>query len=280
MTLFLAKIAVSAGIVISVTAAAERWGPRLGGFVASLPQLAVVSLIFFGLEQGLEFAGESAFWNIPGICATIPFYIGYIVGGAAARKLRILSIVTGTIVGTILFAVSAAILGNLTIDRRAVLPLAAGACAAALWLVRRLPDTAPLQRVRMSLPLVVTRAALASVAVLALTSLAHLLGPKWSGLLTGFPVNGLPVIAVLHFHYGLDVIKTMVKIWPLGIFGICLFNLVAWLTVERLGLFGSIVLGYLVDIIYLAVANAARRAWFTRSPHSTVETGGQPPVAG
>ena len=53
LTLLLAKIVVSAGLVVAVTAVAERFGPRVGGLAASLPQLAVVSLIFFGLEQGL-----------------------------------------------------------------------------------------------------------------------------------------------------------------------------------------------------------------------------------
>ena len=36
------------------------------------------------------------------------------------------------------------------------------------------------------------------------TSVAHLLGPKWSGLVVGFPVNGLPVIALLHARYGAE----------------------------------------------------------------------------
>ena len=94
LTLLLAKIVVSAGLVVAVTAVAERFGPRVGGLAASLPQLAVVSLIFFGLEQGLPFAAESAFWNIAGICATIPFVIGYLAGATLARRPRLLSLAT------------------------------------------------------------------------------------------------------------------------------------------------------------------------------------------
>jgi hypothetical protein len=47
LELLLAKIVVAAGIVIGVTAAAERLGPRIGGLLAATPQLAVLSLIFF-----------------------------------------------------------------------------------------------------------------------------------------------------------------------------------------------------------------------------------------
>src|SRR5262249_38678082 len=116
----------------------------------------------------------------------------------------------------------------------------------------------------MSAPLVIVRASLASAAVILFTSLAHALGPKWSGLLAGYPVNTLPVIAVLHFHYGLDVARAAVKVWPLGAFGICIFNLVAWLTVTPLGLALAVPLGYLAHFVYLLTLDAIRRAWLRR----------------
>ena len=49
------------------------------------------------------------------------------------------------------------------------------------------------------------------------------------------------------------VIKSFIKIFPAGIFGVCLFNLVAWLSLERLGLSLTIALGYAVDIAYLVM---------------------------
>ena len=79
IVLLIAKIVVSAGFVLGVTAAVERLGPRLGALIAATPQLSVVALIFFTLEQGPAFAAESAFWTIPGMCATIPVFLGYLV---------------------------------------------------------------------------------------------------------------------------------------------------------------------------------------------------------
>ena len=208
----------------------------MGRAWAGLPQdcseLAVVSLVFFGLEQGLEFAAESAFWNIAGICATIPFVIGYLAGATLARGSRAASIAAGALTATALFAIASVIIGTLAPSRLVVVPLAAALCAGTWWLFRRLPDTAPMRPIRVSASLVAVRAGLASVSVILFTSVAHALGPKWSGLLTGYPVNTLPVIAVLHYHYGLDVARATMKVWPLGAFGICVFNLVAWLTVR------------------------------------------------
>ena len=65
LALLMSKIALSAGFTLAGTAAVERLGPRIGGLVAAVPQLAVVSLLFFAIEQGLGFAAESAFWGSP-----------------------------------------------------------------------------------------------------------------------------------------------------------------------------------------------------------------------
>src|SRR5262245_51342107 len=79
LVLLIAKIVVSAGFVLGVTAAVERLGPRLGAIVSAIPQLSVVSLIFFTVEQGPAFAAESLYWTIPGMCATVPVFLGYLV---------------------------------------------------------------------------------------------------------------------------------------------------------------------------------------------------------
>jgi hypothetical protein len=50
----------------------------------------------------------------------------------------------------------------------------------------------------------------------------------------------------------------------MGAFGIGVFNLVAWLTVARLGLMAAVPLGYMADFIYLAFFDAIRRLWLQR----------------
>jgi len=122
-----------------------------------------------------------------------------------------------------------------------------------------LPETAELRRVPTSPLLLATRAAASALTVIIVTSLAHLLGPKWSGLIVAFPVNTLPVVVILHWHYGSDVIKPFIKRWPSGVFGVCLFNLVAFLCLERLGLTLTVTLAYAVDIAYVVLVG-----WLSR----------------
>ena len=242
---WLALLKLSAGFTLAGTAAVERLGPRVGGLVAAVPQLAVVSLLFFAIEQGLGFAAESAFWSIPGMCATLTVLLGYLVEALS-------SIEPVDAVRRQSMMPSAAVDISWSL-RRLAIPVAAGACFGTTWMLRRLPDTAPLQRVAASPWLYAIRAGTSVVTVLTVTGLAHLLGPKWSGLMVGYPVNSLPVMVILHSHYGRDVIRSFIKIFPAGIFGVCLFNLVAWLSLERLGLSLTIGLGYVVDIAYLVM---------------------------
>jgi hypothetical protein len=213
LSLLIAKIVVSAGIVLVVTAAVERLGPRIGGLIAVTPQLAVVSLVFFTIEQGPAFAAESAVWNIPGMCATVTVYLGYLAATRLVPAPRAVSIATGVALGTLGFALAVNLFALTPLSRATVMPVAALVCLGIGWLVRRLSDA----------------------------------------------VNSLPVMAILHAHYGSAVVQPFIRIFPVGAFGLYLFNLVAFLCVERLGLVLTIALGYAVDIAYLLAV-----AWLSR----------------
>jgi hypothetical protein len=251
--LLIAKIVVSAGVVLAVTAAVERLGPRLGALIAATPQLSVIALIFFTIEQGPAFAAESAFWTIPGMCATIPVFLGYLAGTALVGQPRAASVLAASLIGGGAFAAATSVLGAMPLSRGTVIPIAALVCAGTARMVRGLPHTASLRRVRTSPLILATRAGASALTVVTVTSVAHLLGPKWTGLVAGFPVNGLPVLAILHYQYGADVIKPFIRIFPAGAFGICLFNLVASLGLLRLGLAAAIALAYAVDLAYLVI---------------------------
>ena len=264
--LLLAKVLVSAGFVLGVTAAVERLGPRLGALVAATPQLSVVALIFFTLEQGPAFAAESAFWTIPGMCATIPVFLGYLAATRLVPGPRARSVAAGVALGAVGFVLTSSALGALPLTRGVVVPLAGAVCAGTAWMVRRLPQTATLRRAPASPLILAARVTASVITVVTVTSLAHFVGPRWSGLVAGFPVNGLPAMAILHFQYGAEVIKPFIRIFPAGAFGICLFNLVASVCLVPLGLGTTLALAYAVDIAFLLAVSRLGGARRGRRP--------------
>ena len=219
----------------------------------------MLSLIFFTIEQGPAFAAETAFWTIPGMAAAVPVYLGYLAATRLWPAPRMRSVAAAVSLGTATFVAATVVLGTLRLGPLTAMPFAAAVCLAAGWLVRGLPDRAPLRRGPMSVTLLAIRVGVSALTVLLVTSVAHVLGPKWSGLVVGFPVNGLPVMALLHARYGAQVIMPFIRIFPAGAFGICLFNLVASRALVRLGLPATIALAYAVDLAYLGAVAWLRR---------------------
>jgi hypothetical protein len=161
---------VSAFFVLGGTAAAEWLGPRWGSILGSTPQLAVVSLIFFSIERGPAFAAESAFWTIPGMGASVPVFLGYLVATRLVPSPRARSVATGVTVGTLTFVVATLILSTIPLGPLTAMPFAAAVCLAAGYVVRGLPDTAPLRRGPISVSLVAVRVAVSALTVLVVTS--------------------------------------------------------------------------------------------------------------
>ena len=141
LALLIAKVVVSVGFVLVGAAAAERLGPRLGGLIAATPQMAVVSLIFFAIEQGHAFAAESSFWNIRGMCSTIPVLLAYLVATKLVATPRVVSIAAGVVLGTASFVLATNLFGAIPMSRATVIPFAAAVCAVSSWTVRGLPET-------------------------------------------------------------------------------------------------------------------------------------------
>src|SRR5919108_5039111 len=58
--LLLLKLTLVPALVVSVTLATRRWGPRIGGLLTGFPIVSGPALFFFAVEQGNAFAAEAA----------------------------------------------------------------------------------------------------------------------------------------------------------------------------------------------------------------------------
>src|SRR2546428_755376 len=58
--LLILKLTLVPALVVSVSVAARRWGPVVGGLLTSFPIVTGPALFFFAVEQGDAFAAEAA----------------------------------------------------------------------------------------------------------------------------------------------------------------------------------------------------------------------------
>jgi hypothetical protein len=199
MSLLLAiKATLSPALVTLASLGARRHGPRFAGWLAGFPIVAGPVLLFFSLEQGPAFASAAAGSTLLGLVSLSAFCLVYGVCAATLAKPH------GWWV-----AMPAGWLAFLGLTAAQVsfqpgTPISFGLALVALQGAARLLPRPPGEAGRVvpgpwDIP---SRAIATASLVLSLTGLAHLLGPKVSGLLTPFPVASTILVVFAHKEGG------------------------------------------------------------------------------
>ena len=235
-----------------MTFIAERTSARLAGVLLGFPLGAGLSLLFFGIEQGALFAVKSALWGIPGILASLTFALAYLAGIKYFTQEKSICIILSTLIGVAGFFVATLIIYRFMPESSWLnIPLTVIGVFGFALLFKKLPihivsHTTPVT------PLILgSRAGFAALVVLLITSAAHHIGPQWSGLFTTFPVTLLPVIVILHYHYGVDIVFTLLRELPFGLLAIIVFDFAVAKSLPLLGVGVGICISYGIALLYL-----------------------------
>ena len=252
MTLILAKLAVSIGVVLGLSVLAERAGPRVAGVLAGYPLGTAILLYFIGIEQGIEFASKSAVYALPGLIATLSFLYAYFLASRVVVSLPVLpQILLCSLSGF------AAFLGVSWLFQLAQMSLTQAALIllvgifVALVLFRKIENQVILNRVRLTKSVVLLRAALAAVIVLVISGLAAWIGPRWAGLLSGFPVTLYPIMLILHFTYGTAPVHTLIRNFPRGMGALWVYVVTVSLAYPVIGLTLGTLAAFGIATVYL-----------------------------
>lgn len=217
MTVVLLRFLLAPLLVGAASLAARRWGDTVGGWIAALLFVAGPLLLVMALEQGPAFAAASACTAISGIVALALFALVY------AHVCRKLSWPVALATGWIAYLGCAASMRPFTFG---VWPRLAGALAAlvlARWLLpdsRQEPPRAARTTPAWNLP---ARMGSAALLVGTVATLARLMGPSWSGLLTPFPIATTILVAFSHAQDGPDAVARMLRGYMPALTGLAFF---------------------------------------------------------
>ncbi|MCD6186589.1 MAG: hypothetical protein J7K09_00375 [Desulfuromusa sp.] len=254
MSLLFLKIIVSAGLVLTITFIAERASIRLAGVLLGFPLGAGLSILFFGIEQGASFTAKSALWGIPGVLASLTFVLAYLCGVQYLNWKKSVTIICCTLLGIAGFFV-ASLLIYLLMPKESWLniPLTIAGVIGFAFLFRKFP----LNRISVKVPVTPlvlgVRAGFTALVVLLITGVAQWIGPQWSGLLSTFPVTLLPVMVILHHHYGTDSLFTLLRELPFGLLAIVVFDFSVAVSFPILDVAGGMLVSYGVAFLYLLI---------------------------
>ena len=240
MSVLLIKLTLVPVVMAVVTQIGRKWGSSIGGILASMPWIAGPILLFFVLEQGTSFAIRSVPGILTGVVSLVSFSLLY---ARLSRRLGGLVSLLLAYGGYVLVALPFSI-GTLNLYVSYGLALVSIALALRFF-PRPVGPSAPPKRLTYDLPI---RMVAATLFVLAITEIAGIAGPLWSGILTPFPVITSILAVFTHYLQGSNTAIVTLRGTVLGLFGFTTFLFLQALLLPRFSVGTSFLLALLVNL--------------------------------
>lgn len=225
--LIVAKIVVTFLTVVLLAKVAERLSPKHAGLLAGFPLGTAIALYFYALQQGTDYAAQSAIHTIPGLTASMSLAYGY--WWVIKRKPGLLWLPVALVSGLVCFFISSNLLSQLP-EHRGIGFLVV---LTAIFMFRTLfKEIENVQIAATAAPTasrrwvsLLFRAAIASATILFITAMANVLGPTNAGLLAAFPISFLPLMLILHITYGANIASAAIRHYPDGLGALAIYAL-------------------------------------------------------
>jgi len=241
--LFLLRVAISfvaaSAVVASASVIAERYGPRRGGVIATLPSTLVVSTLFMGFNQGEAFVAEAA--------VQIPVMMG---ANSLFLALYVLAIPLGMWGAGLVALASWALIAAVFLTWPSpnvgfsVLLFTALTLGSFWWLNKKTPAHLPSIKIQYTPLQVAARGLLAGTVVASALVLARIGGPVWGGVFTPAPAIFLSTMWILHRSQGARFASSMARSMCLAGFIPMLYAVVVALSFVAFGMFWATLLAY------------------------------------
>jgi hypothetical protein len=225
--MILLKLSLAPALIGLVSLAERKWGAGISGLLVGLPLTAGPLLFFLTLEQGKSFSARTSIANMMGLVALAAFASVY------AHVSRACSWIPSLLAGSATYVATAALLMKLPLVSVAwAFPVACAALMLALLCFPRQRLLTPEFKVSSGREISL-RMVMAAGIVFLLTSLARLLGPVASGLLSIFPVY-TSILAVFNHMKSSTLAIAVLKGVVAGAFGSAVFFVIVATAQEKL----------------------------------------------
>jgi hypothetical protein len=244
------KLTLVPALVLSISLAARRWGPRLAGLLTGLPVVSGPALFFFGVEQGPAFASEAA-------RAVLMSMVGVSAAGVSyAWSAKRLTWLPSLLLSWAAFFAAIVVVQQVRAPAVIAFLVACAAIAVGHALLPHAAAHAAASRRAWDLPF---RVVASMSLVLVVTSLAEWLGPTVSGALTPFPVAISVLLAFGHAQQGGGAAISFMRGFMPGMWSFAVFCYVISVGIVAMG----IALGFTVATA-TALAIQATVLWWTQ----------------
>lgn len=224
------KVVVTPLLIGAASLAGRRWGHHIGGWLVALPLTSGPVAFFLATDHGPAFAGQAATGMLAGTISQLSFALAY---RAIARRGPLASLAAGSAA----FALVTVTLSGLHWSVLPTFVLVVATLAAGFCLTSRSGratggvETANPPGWDISLRMIT-----ATAIVLAIITLAPIIGPHLAGLLSPFPAFGVVMAIFTHHTHGPTGATAVLDGLVMGLAAPAAFFLTLALTLPSFGL--------------------------------------------
>lgn len=241
-------------VIGAVTIASKKWGNLVGGMIASLPWIAGPIMLFFTIEQGVDFAINSVSGIMMGVVGVLAFCFAYTYSAIHTKWYISLFLAYLSFVLTTIF---------LKLFENIVVLDAWFAIAILLSLVglKLFPKLDVQTNTGKSLKYdIYLRMIIITVFVALITFLAKILGPTWSGILTPFPIITAILAAFTHYTQGAYGTSIILRGMLTGFIGFASFLYLQAKLLPYFPIATTFLIGFIINILFnLLMRSLAKR---------------------
>ncbi len=246
--IFFIKIFVAMAMVVTLSIVAEKVSPRISGIIAGYPLGAAITLFFYGLEINPDFASESAFYTLLGLIASQSFvYIYY----TTSRHFTRFSVLISSVFSIFGYFFISYLLRLFNLNKPSIIALTLISLILFIFLFRSIENVKIDKKISLSNKVIFARAGLAASIVILITSAAKLVGVKWAGLFSAFPITLFPLILIVHISYDKEHVHTIIKNFPVGLGALIVYSLSVYKTYPIWGIYIGTAISFIMSTIYL-----------------------------
>lgn len=250
MELLIVKSISVVFLVLSLSYVAEKLSPKISGILSGLPVGSSITLLFFALENGVDYVTDVALYNIHGLFAALAFCIGYYYSTFYKGKLEVfLSLLASFFAYLIIALLISIIPPHIVFTPLIVIFLM---LVSSVYFSKK-ENFAIVKKDKVSLSDLFFRSILTIGIFLIVSSLPKYVSPNIAGIFSAFPTVLLPLLLIIHFRHSNLQARTIIKNTPFGLSSVVIYSLVVYFTYSEIGILYGTIIALIASVVYILI---------------------------
>lgn len=243
-------------LVLTLSFIAEKLSPKISGILSGLPVGSSITLLFFAVENGVDYVTNVALYNIHGLFAALAFCIGYYISTFYKGKLEIsMSLLISFLSYLLIAYIISFIPPHIIFTPLIVIILM---LISSVYFAKKQNHSIE-KKEKVSFLDLLFRSIITIGIFLIVSSLPKYVDPNLAGIFSAFPTILLPLLLIIHFRHSNLQARTIIKNTPFGLSSVVIYSLVVFYTYEPYGILIGTVLAFVASVAYILIQTKLMR---------------------